>query len=190
MSDVDVAAVLVARSLAYAGRVFVLGDAGTAGGFAARRVAPDGAEQSLRAGARAGDCLIVVGSGGVDARARDRILRRLPAWGVTEVSVASADEFAAVVAAANGLVGDDEALRPAVVEGADEVCITCSDEGRLGEVVTAPAAFFEPAIVRTPAGEEDVDVTLVGDVAAFDLVLIHAGGAIARVPDGEVEVIS
>lgn len=65
----------------------------------------------------------------------------------------------------------------------DEVCITCSDEGRLGEVITPPAGQFLPALVRTERGEEEVDVTLVGEVVPGDLILIHAGGAIARIPE-------
>jgi hydrogenase maturation factor len=35
--------------------------------------------------------------------------------------------------------------------------------------------------VRTPAGAEEIDITLVGPVAAGDLVLVHAGSAIAVV---------
>src|SRR3954462_13959838 len=35
------------------------------------------------------------------------------------------------------------------VDCTDEVCITCSDEGRLGEVVLSPDEPFAPAIVRT-----------------------------------------
>ena len=37
---------------------------------------------------------------------------------------------------------------------ADEVCVTCSDEGRLGEVVRAARRQFAPALVRTATGEE------------------------------------
>jgi hypothetical protein len=62
--------------------------------------------------------------------------------------------------------------------GPDEVCITCSDEGRLGEVVTT--SLPDLATVRTPAGAEEIDTTLVGPVHAGDLVLIHAGTAIER----------
>ena len=59
----------------------------------------------------------------------------------------------------------------------DVVCVTCSDEGRLGEVV-APAGGTTAA-VRTAKGPETVDTTIVGPVAAGDLVLVHAGSAIA-----------
>jgi hypothetical protein len=62
----------------------------------------------------------------------------------------------------------------------DEVCVTCSDEGRLGEVV-APG---DPARVRTAQGIEDVSTALVDPVAARDLLLVHAGMAITKLGDG------
>jgi hydrogenase maturation factor len=61
----------------------------------------------------------------------------------------------------------------------DGVCITCSDEGRLAEVIEATAAGG--ATVRTAAGVEEVDVTLVGAVQRDDLLLVHAGMALDRV---------
>ncbi len=74
-------------------------------------------------------------------------------------------------------------LAEAADDCTDDVCVTCSDEGRLGEVVLSPEAEFSPALVRTATGEEAVDVTLVGDVAPGDLVLVHAGAAITRVDE-------
>ena len=68
-----------------------------------------------------------------------------------------------------------------VCEG--EVCITCSDEGVLAEVVTVDG---QDARVRTAGGHRTVDVTLVGEVAVNDLLLVHAGSAIARVSGGEL----
>ena len=62
---------------------------------------------------------------------------------------------------------------------ADVVCITCSDEGRLGEVISADAGRAQ---VRTANGIETVDTTLVSDVGPGDLVVIHAGAAITEVP--------
>ena len=62
----------------------------------------------------------------------------------------------------------------------DGVCITCSDEGRLGEVLTTDNAGS--ARVRTARGIETIDTTIVAVVAPGDLVLIHAGAAIAEVP--------
>ncbi len=61
----------------------------------------------------------------------------------------------------------------------DEVCITCSDEGRLGEVVAIGADGR--AEVRTPDGLEAVDTTLIETARPGDLVLIHAGLAVALV---------
>lgn len=62
-------------------------------------------------------------------------------------------------------------------DGAGATCVTCADEGHLGEVVSGDEA---EALVRTACGVESVDVTLVGPVDADDLVLVHAGSAIAR----------
>jgi hydrogenase maturation factor len=39
--------------------------------------------------------------------------------------------------------------------------------------------------VRTATGEEAVDVSLLGDVAPGDLVLVHAGSAITRIEDDQ-----
>ena len=61
------------------------------------------------------------------------------------------------------------------------MCITCSDEGRVGEVVTFDGTWAQ---VRTADGAESVDVTLVGDVAPGDLVLVHAGTALTRIGSG------
>ncbi|MEO5679289.1 MAG: HypC/HybG/HupF family hydrogenase formation chaperone [Acidimicrobiales bacterium] len=71
-----------------------------------------------------------------------------------------------------GLLTED----PAVCEG--PVCITCSDEGRLGEVVTTTGELDAEATVRTGDGLEVVDTMLVGPLQAGDLILIHAGSAI------------
>lgn len=65
------------------------------------------------------------------------------------------------------------------------VCITCSDEGRLGEVLAVPAGDPAGAArVRTAAGEESVITTLVEPVAPGDLLLVHAGMAISRIDEG------
>jgi hypothetical protein len=63
----------------------------------------------------------------------------------------------------------------------DEVCITCSDEGRLAEVIeTGPSCR---ARVRTAGGLESIDTTLIGTPKPGDLVLVHAGSALALVDD-------
>ncbi|MDT4939715.1 MAG: hypothetical protein QOG80_3386, partial [Pseudonocardiales bacterium] len=68
-------------------------------------------------------------------------------------------------------------------ECTDEVCITCSDEGRAAEVILGPVGAFGTALVRTANGEEQIDTTLVGAVTPGDLLLVHAGSALIRVGD-------
>ena len=79
-------------------------------------------------------------------------------------------------------------MKPDADECTDEVCVTCSDEGRLGEVMLEPTDATGSALVRTATGEEWVDVTMLGDVAPNDLVLVHAGTAITRLDDAGQEV--
>ena len=63
-------------------------------------------------------------------------------------------------------------------ECADEVCITCSDDGSVAEVVDVGGTR---ARVRHALGTTTIDTLLVGAVVPGDLVLLHAGTAIARV---------
>ncbi|CAN5782456.1 hypothetical protein BH24ACT3_BH24ACT3_04010 [soil metagenome] len=63
--------------------------------------------------------------------------------------------------------------------GAGDVCITCSDEGRLAEVIQVDEG--PDAVVRTARGIEHVDVSLVGELRRDDLVLVHAGTALSVV---------
>jgi hypothetical protein len=85
-------------------------------------------------------------------------------------------------------------------DGTGTVCITCSDEGRLAEVVTVEG---DEAVVRTADGQERIDVSLVDPLSPGDLVLVHAGFAIAgsvperttgsvpeRIPSAEGKVTS
>ena len=65
----------------------------------------------------------------------------------------------------------------------DGLCVTCTDEGRPGEVTTILGAGL--VAVRTARGEETVDATLVDAVAPGDLVLVHAGTAIERLDGGD-----
>ena len=63
----------------------------------------------------------------------------------------------------------------------DEVCITCSDEGRPAEVLsTAPDGT---ASVRTAQGREDVVTVLAGALFPGDLVLVHAGMVISKLKE-------
>jgi len=70
-----------------------------------------------------------------------------------------------------GLLKDD----PRAVVCNEEVCITCSDEGRLTEVVTVEG---DEAVVRALGIEERIDVSLIDPPRPGDLVLVHAGFAI------------
>jgi HupF/HypC family len=63
----------------------------------------------------------------------------------------------------------------------DEVCITCSDEGRLGEVV-APGRDGQ-SLVRIAGAEESVVTTLVDPTRPGDLLLVHAGMAISKLDE-------
>lgn len=158
----------------------------------------------VRVSARPGD--IVVGVGGADNADVRSVMRRSPAWGVTTVWIGSGERPAAGSAEHVLWLDDPDPRVPATggfvlfyhllwelthvcfehpgllnrtAECADDVCVTCSDEGRLGEVVTASADGM--AAVRTARGVENVATTLVDPVVAGDLVLVHAGTAISRV---------
>jgi hypothetical protein len=166
-----------------------------------------------RVAVRPGDVVVAVAA--ADDRAVRDLVRRAPAWGVKTLWIGfgerpeqgSADHVLWVdsddpmVPATGRFVlmyhllwelthvcfEHPGLLTPEVAECTDDVCITCSDEGRLAEVVEAPTEPFEPALVRAATGEEEVDVTLVGEVRPGDLVLIHAGSALTRLDDlGEV----
>jgi hydrogenase maturation factor len=158
---------------------------------------------TARANARAGDVLLVIGT--ADDNAALDLARRAPAWGVTTLWV-GAGPRPAVGAADHVLWLPDEPMAPydgrfillyhllwelahvclehggllapdAECDG--PVCITCSDEGRLAEVVTVSGPT---ARVRTAEGAEDVDLALVGSADAGDLLVVHAGMAITRLP--------
>jgi hypothetical protein len=63
----------------------------------------------------------------------------------------------------------------------DDVCITCSDEGRLGEVVRPLDG--SRALVIADGRSETIDTTLVDPLAPGDLVLVHAGTAITVITE-------
>jgi len=168
--------------------------------------APDLLAQT-RIAARSGDIVIAV-AGAADIAVRD-IMRRAPAWGALSVWIGSGARPEAGCADHVLWIDDDDPLAPATGrfvlmyhllwelthvcfehpgllgeppgDCGQQVCVTCSDEGRLAEVLASPAGAFAQARVRTADGEESVDVTLVSPVAAGDLLLVHAGSAITRV---------
>lgn len=159
----------------------------------------------VRVSVRPGDIVIAV-AGADDAQARS-VMRRAPAWGATTIWIGSGarppsgaadhvlwlDDPDPRVPATGGFVlfyhllwelthvcfEHSGLLKP---ERSDDVCVTCSDEGRLGEVVSDSTGG--QAAVRTARGVHNVITTLVDPVAAGDLVLVHAGTAISKVEEG------
>jgi hypothetical protein len=154
---------------------------------------------TARMSVRPGDVVVAVAS----AAEPDvcSVMRRAPAWGATSVWIGSGERPPAGSADHVLWLDDADPLVPATgrfvllyhllwelthvcfehpglltepAECTDDVCITCSDEGRLGEVVA-------PGRVRTASGIEDVATLLVDPVVPGDLLLVHAGTAITRV---------
>jgi hypothetical protein len=173
-------------------------------------VEPDPVAQA-RVASSPGDLLLAVAS--ADQPAVVDAMRRAPAWGVTTLWIGSGPRPPA--GAANHILWIDSddpmvpatgrfvlmyhllwelthvcfehpgLLKPRDAECSDELCVTCSDEGRLGEVVLA--STDNHALLRTAQGEEWVDVSMLGHVAPNDLVLVHAGAAITRLGDAPEE---
>ncbi len=159
-----------------------------------------------RSSVRPGDIVIAVAAA-ADRGIRD-VMRRTPAWGALSVWIGSGARPPGGVADHVLWIDDPNPLAPAtgrfvimyhllwelthvcfehpglLTEPAedctDEVCVTCSDEGRLAEVIMPPIGALAETLVRTATGEERIDTTLVGPVSLGDLVLVHAGAAITR----------
>jgi hypothetical protein len=170
-------------------------------------VEPDPVAQA-RVASQPGDLLIAVAS--ADEPAVVDVMRRTQAWGVLTLWIGSGRRPPA--GAANHIlwIDSEDPMVPATgtfvlmyhllwelthvcfehpgllkqQECTDEVCVTCSDEGRLGEVVLEPSPDSSEAtaqaLVRTANGEEWVDTTILGEIRVNDLVLVHAGAAITR----------
>lgn len=174
-------------------------------------VEPDPVAQA-RVASQPGDLLIAVAS--ADEPAVVDAMRRAQAWGVLTLWIGSGPRPEAGGANHILWIDSDDPMLPATgtfvlmyhllwelthvcfehsgllksADCTDDVCITCSDQGRVAEVLLEPAAAADQALVRTAGGEEWVDVTLLGGVAANDLVLVHAGAAISRLDDVGREV--
>jgi hypothetical protein len=161
---------------------------------------------ALRTLVRAGDVVVAVGS--VDDDEVASALRRCPAWGARSIWMGAGDapteRLADHLLWARGDAGTARhdgsvvllyhvlwelthvclehpgLLVPSGDDGcdADGRCVTCADEGRLTEVISADV---NRATVRTADGVELVDTSLIADVAVDDLLLVHAGIAIALV---------
>ncbi|MCX9192329.1 hydrogenase assembly protein HupF [Carbonactinospora thermoautotrophica] len=162
----------------------------------------------VRVSARPGDVILAVAPAS-DTAVRS-VMRRAPAWGTTTVWIGNGPRPPAGAADHVLWLDDPDPRLPATgrfvllyhllwelthvcfehpgllstsaPECTEEVCVTCSDEGRLAEVI-APRAADGRALVRTAAGEELVDTLLVEPVATGDLVLVHAGSAITRLDE-------
>jgi hypothetical protein len=162
----------------------------------------------VRVSVRPGD--IVVAVAGADDPDVRSVMRRGPAWGATTIWIGSGERPAAGMADHVLWLDDPDPRVPATggfvlfyhvlwelthvcfehpgllkSECTEDICVTCSDEGRLGEVVTDSADGQTPgmATVRTARGVEAVVTALVEPVAAGELVLVHAGTAISKVED-------
>jgi hypothetical protein len=160
---------------------------------------------TLRASVVPGDIVLVLADPG-DTRVLDA-MRRGAAWGVETVWIGAGSERPPLGVADHVIWLDTESpldaseqfvriyhllwelthvcfehsglLKPEPECAADgevgSVCVTCSDEGRPAEVVSVAG---DEALVRTPDGQETIDVSLIDPPSPGDLVLIHAGFAI------------
>nr|WP_235677010.1 hydrogenase assembly protein HupF [Mycolicibacterium porcinum] len=159
-----------------------------------------------RVAAQPGDLLLAVAS--ADEPAVTEAMRRAPAWGVTTLWIGSGPRPPAGAAHHALWVDSADPMVPAtgrfvlmyhllwelthvcfehpgllkrpVEEGTEALCMTCSDEGRIAEVVLAPVDSSSQALVRTASGESWIDVAVIGGVRVDDLILVHAGIAIAK----------
>ncbi|CAG7641286.1 hydrogenase assembly protein HupF [Rhodococcus opacus] len=171
-------------------------------------VDPDPVAQ-CRVAARRGDVIIAVAA--ADQPQVIDIMRRASAWGVDTIWIGHGARPEAGIANHTLWVRSDDPMVPATgrfvlmyhllwelthvcfehpglmtvkePECTDEVCVTCSDEGRLVEVILPPVTVMDEALVRTATGEEFVDVTVIDDVEVNDLLLVHGGAAITRLDE-------
>jgi hydrogenase maturation factor len=158
---------------------------------------------TVRALARPGDAVLVVGTAD-DERVAD-LLSRAEAWGLTRFwlgagprPVSARAEHIVWVEGCEGpepsrfgdmvllyhllwelthVVFEHPGLLEVDSECPDEVCITCSDEGRVAEV--RAVVDGGPAEVVVGGTVEAVDTTLVEPVVPGDLLLVHAGVALS-----------
>jgi hydrogenase maturation factor len=157
---------------------------------------------ALRLLAAPGDVVLVVSTAD-DASARD-LLTRAEAWGLTRLWVGAGarptggraehvvwlDQCEANEAARSGdmvllyhllwelthVVFEHPGLLQPVAECTDDVCITCSDEGRVAEVRRVqPDGGVE---VVANGRSQTIDASLVSPVEPGDLLLVHAGVAL------------
>ena len=160
----------------------------------------------VRVSVRPGDIVVAVAAAD-DTEVRS-VMRRSPAWGATTIWIGSGGRPEAGMADHVLWLDDPDPRIPATggfvlfyhllwelthvcfehsgllkPECDEAVCVTCSDEGRLGEALTA--SIDGQAAVRTARGVEQVVTTLIDPVAAGELVLVHAGTAICKLDEEE-----
>jgi hydrogenase maturation factor len=162
--------------------------------------------KSVRLLARPGDVLMAIGTAEDDALID--LLSRAEAWGLTRLWLGAGarpgggraehvvwlDETDPALAARSGdmvllyhllwelthVVFEHPGLLDPEPACSEEICITCSDEGRIGEVRSVLAGGRAEVVVRGLF--ESIDTSLVDTVTAGDLLLVHAGVALTRMP--------
>jgi hydrogenase maturation factor len=165
---------------------------------------------ALRVLVRPGDLLVALGT--AEDGKLTSLLRRAEAWGLTTVWIGAGPHPSASVAdhllwvdgidpeiagSAGGyvvlyhllwelvhVVFEHPGLLVEPPACTDEVCITCSDEGRLVEVVES--RDDDTALVLAQGHRERVDITLVGPRQPGDLLLVHAGTAITALEENDL----
>jgi hydrogenase maturation factor len=161
-----------------------------------------GAAQALRVLARPGDILLAVGPADDDSTLD--LLARAEAWGLTRLWLGAGprpagdraehvvwwDDVEPAVAARSGdmvllyhllwelthVVFEHPGLLTMDDGCDDEVCITCSDEGRVAEVHSVVDQATVGVVIQ--GRRETVDASLLDPVAPGDLLLVHAGVAL------------
>jgi hydrogenase assembly chaperone HypC/HupF len=68
------------------------------------------------------------------------------------------------------------------VPDAEGQCITCSDEALPAQTISIDQAMGLAQVMLNNE-EQEVDITLVEEIAPGDWLLVHGGVAIARLPD-------
>lgn len=176
-------------------------------------VTDDDPVSALRVAARSGDILCAVSDG--ESPSVRAAMQRARVWGLMTVWIGAGDErpdpgladhVLWVDANADGAAHDGSIMlryhllwelthvcfeHPGLLTSRDDecaldaTCITCSDEGTVVEVVSVDAIGV--AAVRSGRGIESIDATLVMPIEPGDLVLAHAGTAIARVANASAD---
>ncbi|MFP5326959.1 MAG: HypC/HybG/HupF family hydrogenase formation chaperone [Acidimicrobiia bacterium] len=160
-------------------------------------VPPEDPIAALRANVRTGDVIAAVAP--ADDPVVAEVMARAAAWGATTLWIGFGEPSRTGFAdhpLSLDTPSDDAVVRTyhllwelthvcfehpgllQVEECAEEVCITCSDEGRLGEVEVVQE---DEAVVRTADGRERISTAFIDPPALGDLVLVHAGTAITKV---------